>query len=159
MYRCCASIYKPPGCGPGHDETFHGKKKRRVSLGPSQPPAEGRVRVVAPRAQARHDPHRTSVSQEVAEQSAVGEVMVRSLIRSQLRLALVVTAGFMAALLICWALVHWMPTFADWHILGIPAAWLLLGVGVYPVIGACAWLYVRAATKNENQYRDLVDER
>ncbi len=130
-----------------------------MSIGPSRPPAEGRVRVAAPRAQARHIPNRISVSQEVAEQSAVGEVMVRSLIRSQLRLALVVTAGFIAALLLCWALVHLVPTFADWRILGIPAPWLLLGVGVYPVIGACAWLYVRAATKNENQYRDLVDEK
>lgn len=130
-----------------------------MSFGPSRPPAEGRVRVAAPRAQTGHVPQRTSVSQEVAEQSAVGEVMVRSLIRSQLRLALVVTAGFVAALLISWALVHWVPTFADWRILGIPAPWLLLGIGVYPALGACAWLYVRAATKNENQYRDLVDEK
>ena len=36
------------------------------------------------------------------------------------------------------------------------SSWAL---GVYPVIGTCAWLYVRAATKNENQYRDLVDEK
>lgn len=123
------------------------------------PPAQGRVRVSAPRTQARSIPARTSVSQEVAEQSAVGEVMVRSLIRSQLRLALVVTAGFMASLLVCWALVRWVPLFTDWRILGIPAPWLLLGVGAYPIIGICAWLYVRAATKNEAQYRDLVEER
>ncbi|NVM97698.1 hypothetical protein [Arthrobacter sp. SDTb3-6] len=99
----------------------------------------------------------TTVSQEVAEQSAVGEVMVRSLIRSQLRLALVVTAGFVAALLICWMAVRWVPAFAEWRILGIPAPWLMLGAGVYPIIGASAWLYVRAATRNEDRYRGLVD--
>ncbi|WP_287932581.1 hypothetical protein [Arthrobacter sp.] len=121
------------------------------------PPAPGRVRVVAPRRQARSVRAATSVSQEVAEQSAVGEVMVRSLIRSQLRLALVVSAGFVAALLICWMAVRWVPAFADWRILGIPAAWLMLGAGVYPIIGACAWLYVRAATRNEDRYRDLVE--
>lgn len=130
-----------------------------MTIGPSRPPAAGRVRVAAPRTQASHVPPGTSVSQEVAEQTAVGEVMVRSLIRSQLRLALVVTAGFTAALLLCWAFVRWVPFFSDWLILGIPAPWLLLGVGIYPIIGACAWLYVRAATKNENQYRDLVDEK
>ncbi len=130
-----------------------------MSIGPSRPPAEGRVRVSAPRAQARRILQRTSVSDEVAQQSAVGEVMVRSLIRSQLRLALVVTAGFMASLLLCWGLVRWIPLFTDWRILGIPVPWLILGVGVYPIMGACAWLYVRAATKNENQYRDLVDEK
>ncbi len=121
------------------------------------PPSNGRVRVVAPRSQTPPVRSNTSVWQEVAEQSAVGEVMVRSLIRSQLRLALVVSAGFVAALLICWLAVRWVPAFADWRILGIPAPWLMLGVGVYPVIGMCAWLYVRAATRNENRYRDLVE--
>lgn len=130
-----------------------------MSIESGRPPAHGRVRVVAPRRQAHHVPGGTSVSQEVAEQTAVGEVMVRSLIRSQLRLALVVTAGFMAALMVCWALVLWLPTFTDWHILGVPVPWLILALGVYPVIGTCAWLYIRAATKNENQYRDLVDEK
>ncbi|WP_181036030.1 hypothetical protein [Arthrobacter sp. BF1] len=115
--------------------------------------------MAAPRTQARHVFAETSVSQEVAEQTAVGEVMVQSLIRSQLRLGLVVTAGFMASLLVCWALVRWVPLFTDWRILGVPAPWLLLGVGAYPIIGICAWLYVRAATKNEDQYRDLVEEK
>lgn len=129
-----------------------------MSIGPSRPPAQGRVRVSAPKTAAQRIVHGTSVSDEVAEQSAVGEVMVRSLIRSQLRLALVVTAGFMASLLLCWGLARWIPLLSDWRILGIPVPWLILGLGVYPIIGACAWLYVRAATKNENQYRDLVDE-
>ena len=97
------------------------------------PPAEGRERVTAPRRQSPPLPGRTSVSQEVAEQSAVGEVMVRSLIRSQLRLGLVVASGFMAALLLCWALLAWVPMFGSWLILGIPAPWVLLGVGVYPL--------------------------
>ncbi|MHA7270502.1 hypothetical protein [Arthrobacter sp. HLT1-20] len=130
-----------------------------MSVEPPRPPAQGRVRVVAPRTLAHHVPHGTSVSQEVAEQTAVGEVMVRSLIRSQLRLALVVAAGFMAALLLCWALVLWLPTFTDWRVVGVPVPWLILAVGVYPLMGICAWLYIRAATKNEDQYRDLVDEK
>ncbi|MGO4385221.1 hypothetical protein [Specibacter sp. RAF43] len=125
--------------------------------GPDGSPATGRVRVVAPRSEAVHIPGGVSVSQEVAEQSAVGEVMVQSLIRSQLRLAVVVAAGFAAALLGCWMLIRFVPALMDWRILGIPAPWLLLGAGVYPIIGLTAWLYVRGATKNENRYRDLVD--
>lgn len=128
-----------------------------MSHPPGQPPAAGRERVTAPHTPAAPLPVRTTVSQEVAEQSAVGEVMVRSLIRSQLRLGLVVASGFVAALLLCWALVAWVPMFGSWLILGIPAPWILLGVGVYPLIGVCAWLYVRAAAKNESRYRDLVD--
>ena len=130
-----------------------------MNIGPSHPPAEGRVRVSAPRSQGGHVPHRTGAWDETAQQSDADEVMARSLIRSQLRLALVVAFGFLATLVLCWALVRWIPTFSDAGLLGIPVPWLLLGVGMYPVIGACAWLYVRAATKNETQYRDLVDDR
>lgn len=129
------------------------------SNGEQGPPATGRVRVVSPHSAARRVLGDASVSDEVAEQSAVGEVMVQSLIRSQLRLALVVSIGFMVALMIGWSAIRWVPAFRTWQIMGIPAPWLMLGVGVYPVIGACAWLYVRAATKNENRYRDLVDEK
>ena len=129
-----------------------------MSIGPSRPPAEGRVRVSAPRSEGRQAPHRSGAWDEMAQQSDAGEVMARSLIRSQLRLALVVAVGFLASLLLRWALVRWIPTFSDAGLLGIPVPWLILGVGIYPVIGACAWLYVRAATKNENQYRYLVDD-
>jgi hypothetical protein len=130
-----------------------------MSIGPTRPPAKGRVRVASPRSQAHQISSGVTVSQEVAEHTAVGEVMVRSLIRSQLRLALVVSAGFTASLLLCWGAVRWVPAIADWRIVGIPVPWLVLGIGVYPIIGACAWLYVRAATKNELAYRDLVDEK
>ena len=130
-----------------------------MSIGPSRPPAHGRVRVASPRSQTHRATSGVSVSQEVAEQTAVGEVMVRSLIRSQLRLALVVSAGFTASMLLCWIAVRWVPAVTDWRIMGIPAPWIVLGVGVYPIIVACAWLYVRAATKNEAAYRDLVDEK
>ncbi|MFC8302161.1 hypothetical protein ACFUCV_00575 [Specibacter sp. NPDC057265] len=128
-----------------------------MSLPPTGPPAEGRMRVRAPRTIPQLA-HETTVLDEVAEQSAVGEVMVRSLIRSQLRLAVVVAAGFLAALFLCWALMAWLPSFSQWRILGVPAPWLLLGVGIHPLIAVCAWLYVRAAAKNENRYRDLVAE-
>ncbi|ALV44721.1 hypothetical protein SAMN04489740_1833 [Arthrobacter alpinus] len=130
-----------------------------MSTGPTQPPATGRERVAAPRRNGHRESYGATVSQEVAEQTAVGEVMVRSLIRSQLRLAIVVSAGFAASLLLCWGAVRWVPAIAESRLAGIPLPWLVLGVGVYPIIGACAWLYVRAAAKNESAYRDLVDEK
>ncbi|MET1156302.1 MAG: hypothetical protein ABWX72_19110, partial [Arthrobacter sp.] len=53
-----------------------------------------RVRVVAPRSAAPHPPGGYTFSHELAEQSEIGELFVRSLVRSQLRLAVVVAAGF-----------------------------------------------------------------
>ena len=53
-----------------------------------------RVRVTAPRTAARP----AKETREAAQDSEVGQVFVRSLIRSQLRLALVVAAGFLLIL-------------------------------------------------------------
>ena len=51
-----------------------------------------------------------------------------------------------------------VPGLADARIAGIPFGWLLLGAGIYPVIGLGAWLYVRTAARNEARYRDLAGE-
>jgi uncharacterized membrane protein (DUF485 family) len=98
-------------------------------------------------------------SREAAEESEVGQVFVRSLIRSQLRLALVVATGFLLILFAFPMMLGLVPGLADSKIWGIPFGWLLLGVGIYPVIGLSAWLYIRTAARNEARYRDLAEER
>ncbi len=118
-----------------------------------------RVRVVAPRSLARSSPGSFPVSREVAEQTAVGEVFITSLIRSQLRLALVVASGFLLFLLGCGLLLAFAPDFSGITVATVPLPWLVLGLGIYPVIGLCAWLFVRSASRNEARYRDLVDEK
>jgi hypothetical protein len=42
---------------------------------------------------------------------------------------------------------------------GIPFDWILLGAGIYPVIGLSAWLFIRAAARNEARYRDLAGDK
>ena len=51
-----------------------------------------------------------------------------------------------------------VPGLAETRIAGIPFGWLLLGVGIYPVIGLSAWLYTRTAARNEARYRDLAGD-
>ena len=123
-----------------------------------------RVRVTAPHA-SPGDPvrgvsggTRPPESREAAQDSEVGQVFVRSLIRSQLRLALVVAAGFLLILAAFPLVLMVVPGLAGTGIDGIPFDWLLLGVGIYPVIGLSAWLYVRSAARNEARYRDLAGE-
>ena len=113
-----------------------------------------RVRVTAPRSVARP----AVESREAAEESAVGQVFVRSLIRSQLRLALVVAGGFLL-ILGAFPLLAAIPGLAESRIAGIPFDWLLLGAGIYPVTGISAWLYIRSAARNEARYRDLAEDR
>lgn len=113
-----------------------------------------RVRVTAPRSA----PRPAGESREAAEESEVGQVFVRSLIRSQLRLALVVAIGFML-ILGAFPLLAAVPGLADTRIVGIPFDWILLGTGIYPVIGLSAWLFIRAAARNEARYRDLAGDK
>ncbi|MHA7263285.1 DUF485 domain-containing protein [Arthrobacter sp. TMN-37] len=123
---------------------------------PSAAPA--RVRVTAPRTSARPSPGAYPVTREMAEHSAVGEVFVASLIRSQLRLALVVAGGFLIILTGIPVLLAVFPSIREVTLLTVPVPWLLLGLGVYPLSIACAALYVRSASRNEKRFQDLIDE-
>ncbi|MGM0929652.1 MAG: hypothetical protein ACQEXN_08080 [Actinomycetota bacterium] len=115
-----------------------------------------RVRVVAPRSAAPQSAGHYTFSHELAEQSEIGELFVRSLVRSQLRLAVVVAAGFGLILLGVAVLIALVPVTATLTIATIPLPWLLLGIGIYPVILACAALYNRAAARNERKFRELT---
>jgi len=98
-------------------------------------------------------------TREAAEESDAGQVFVRSLIRSQLRLGVVVAAGFLLILLAFALMLGLVPGLAQLRIAGLPFDWVLLGAGIYPVIGLSAWLYVRTAARNESRYRDLAGDK
>lgn len=126
-------------------------------LPPPAAEAPRRVRVTAPRsAPAPADSY--PVSQELDEQTEVGELFIGSLIRSQLRLALVVAGGFLLILLGVPVLLAFLPVIADLTLFTVPAPWILLGAGVYPLVIVCGVLYVRSAARNEARFLDLVDE-
>jgi hypothetical protein len=123
-----------------------------------------RVRVTAPHTGARGSvalPAARSAadSREASEESDAGQVFVRSLIRSQLRLGLVVAGGFLLILLGFRLMLGLVPGLAASKIAGLPFDWVLLGAGIYPVIGLGAWLYVRTAARNEARYRELAGDK
>ncbi|WP_258060514.1 MULTISPECIES: hypothetical protein [unclassified Arthrobacter] len=116
-----------------------------------------RVRVRAARsAPASAAPY--TVSRELDEQTEVGELFIGSLIRSQLRLALVVGGGFMVILLGVPVLLAFLPVVSGLTLFTVPLPWFLLGVGVYPLVIICGALYVRSASRNEQRFLDLVDD-
>ena len=110
-------------------------------------------------------PRRTVVGRTTAraarraldEQDVVGDLLVRSLVRAQLGLAVrlgAVLAGLLGGLPLLFAVV---PASRDQTVLGIALPWLLLGVLVYPVLCLGGWLYVRLAERNERDFVDLVE--
>ena len=121
----------------------------------SEPTPPRRVRVVSPRTAARAAAHRP-VRREIDEQTIVGEVYMRSLVRLQLRLAVgicLIFAVLLGGLPILFTL---EPGLSETHWLGMPLPWLLLGVVVYPVLVVTAWFYVRQAERNERDFAELV---
>jgi hypothetical protein len=82
---------------------------------------------------------------------------MRSLIRSQLRLALSVctlVAGVVGGLPALYVLA---PHLARVRLLGVPLPWVLLGGLIYPMFVACAFAYVRQAERTEHDFAELVD--
>ena len=128
----------------------------RTNPTPVTPPQ--RVRVTAPRTSARPSSSSYPVMREVAEESEVGQLFVTSLIRSQLRLALVVAGGFLIILIGIPVLLTLFPSISGVTVFTVPVPWLLLGFCIYPLVIGCAALYVRSASRNEKRFQDLIDE-
>ncbi|WP_022892778.1 membrane protein [Agromyces subbeticus] len=128
----------------------------------ASPPA--RVRVTAPRPGGAASPATGTVDRALphvgagAPTSDIAGVYARSLIRSQLRLAIVFAVGFVAATALFVLAIVLVPGLDDSFVFGVPVSWLLLGIGVYPLTITVGGLYVRAASRNEARYRSLTEE-
>ena len=94
---------------------------------------------------------------ELKEQTEVGEVLLRSLTRAQLMLAVRIFAVFGFFLLGLPALFATHPGLADYRVLGLPLPWLLLGGAVYPLLVLLALLYVRQAERNERDFVEFIE--
>ena len=103
---------------------------------------------------------RRSAVEDIDQQTRVGVVYVRALIRTQLLLGLSTVALVvvpLAALPLLFGLVPGVARPAGRA--AAPAGWLLLGFLVYPAILGVGWWYVRHAEGNEEQFTDLVEGR
>ena len=123
--------------------------ERRAAVDPSR----GR-----PRPSARRSPPPTRpVATEVDEQTALGQVYLRALIRSQLRLGWPRWRWWCCR---CWGAGRRGDVAAvrSLQVGPLPLWWLLLGLLVYPAIFGVGWWYVRLAQRNEDRFAALLDE-
>lgn len=97
-----------------------------------------RVRVTSPRASAGR-PRRATVASEIDAQTRLGEVYMASLLRAQLRLAILVIATLALLVGTLPLLFSLVPRVSDVSMFGMPLPWLLLGFLVYPVLVALGW--------------------
>ncbi|SDY16834.1 hypothetical protein SAMN05444365_101909 [Micromonospora pattaloongensis] len=130
-----------------------GPPDRSGSAGAVTPPRRTRL-VLAEVTRDRGDSDRTRT--ELAEQTRVGEALVRGLVRAQLalalRLSLVVAIG-LGGLPLLFAVA---PAVGTATLFGINLPWLLLGVAAFPLLVAVGWIFVRLAERNEQDFTALV---
>jgi hypothetical protein len=118
-----------------------------------------RIRVVHPRTEAASQAPVPPAVRVVDGSTDVDDVFVRSLIRGQARIAVLVTAaaavllGGIAVLGSVW------PVTERTKVAGVPLPWLVLGLLVYPLLLALAWFAVRQAERNEDAFRDVTTRR
>ncbi len=111
-----------------------------------------RVRVTGP-PRRRQAPQRPV---DIDAESPLSEVYLDSLLAAQLRLAgrillvLVLTVGSLPLVFLV------VPDLAAVTPFGLPLSWLLLGVGVYPVLVLLGWRFVVRAERNERDFVDLT---
>ena len=127
----------------------------RPGPGAGEPPR--RVVVTSPRTSAVRRPPGRSALRALDEQDLVGELLVRSLVRAQLMLALrllTVLAVLLGGLPLLFAVV---PATRDVQLLGLPLPWLALGVLVYPALVLGGAVHLRLAERHERDFVELVE--
>ncbi|WP_229067390.1 hypothetical protein [Actinoplanes sp. DH11] len=118
-------------------------------------PTTHRTRVVLADAAARRDAADRAAS-DLAEQTPIGEALVKGLVRAQLalalRLSLVVAAGLGTLPLLFVA----APGVATFRVFGVHLPWLLLGLLSFPFLVGVGAAYVRWAERNEQDFAAVI---
>jgi uncharacterized membrane protein (DUF485 family) len=96
---------------------------------------------------------------ELAEQTGVGEVLLDTLLRRQLRLGLRLLLFTAAPLVLLPLLVVVAPDLVASEVWGIGVMWWVLGGGVYPLMFVASRWYLRRAERNEREFVELVHRR
>jgi hypothetical protein len=94
---------------------------------------------------------------ELAEQTGIGEALVKGLVRAQLSLALrcaAVVAIGLGSLPLLFAVA---PAVAGARPFGVVLPWLLLGFAAYPFLFLVGWAYIHLAERTERDFTDLVE--
>lgn len=116
-----------------------------------------RVRVTGP-PRRRTTAVGSSRARDIDADTRLGGIYLGSLLREQLWLALRVLVA-LAVGVGSWPLVfHLWPGLATVAVAGVPVAWLVLGVLVYPLLVGLGWYYVRRAERNEEDFSELMAE-
>ncbi|HMM95615.1 MAG: hypothetical protein IE926_17490 [Micrococcales bacterium] len=97
-------------------------------------------------------------ARDIDEQTELGDVYLDGLMRAQLRLSVAILALTVAGLAALPAVLLLVPATRGVTVAGIPFAWLVLGVAVYPAAWVLARWYTRQSERIEADFTEVVEE-
>lgn len=112
-----------------------------------------RVRVTGP---PRRAVVRRERAREITEDTALGSVLMSSLLTSQLQLALRVIVPLLLLAFGLPLLFALVPSLTSVTALGVPISWIILAAGVYPLLVLLGWYFVRRAEAHEDDFIELL---
>ncbi len=115
--------------------------------------------MTSPRRDARRPAARRPATQELVEQTALGEVYLSALLRAQLRLSLAILLGVGVVVFGVPALLWLSPGLRTVQVGLLPLPWLVIGILIYPFVVIAARIYVRQSGRIEREFADLMTQR
>jgi len=96
---------------------------------------------------------------ELAEKTSWGATLIADQIRGLLVIGILFALAVLV-LVVGLPLAMWLaPGFARLEVVGVPLAWLLLGVAPFPVLGGIGLLYIRVTERHERAFVDMIEHR
>lgn len=133
-----------------------GRPGPRPGQRPGRAGPPNRVRVTSPRMGTASPPPARSPASEIDEQTGLGEVYMRSLLRTQLRLAVTLILVMVLTLGTLPLVFASQPQLSATRVLGLPLTWLVIGVLLYPMLLLGGVWLERAANRTERDFADIV---
>ncbi|MGW7533722.1 hypothetical protein [Amycolatopsis sp. NPDC054798] len=94
---------------------------------------------------------------ELEEQTSWGKLLVRDLVKVQLRTSVWLAVLVVVVLGALPALFYFLPAVARFTVIGIPIPWLVLGLLPFPFLFAVGLWYNRLAERHERDFVDMIE--
>ncbi|ACU95176.1 hypothetical protein [Saccharomonospora viridis] len=94
---------------------------------------------------------------ELAEQTSWGKLLVKDLVKVQLRAGLLLFGLVVAVLGALPLLFHHVPEVTTWRVIGLPLPWILLGIVPFPLLFGIGLWYNRLAERHERDFVAMIE--
>ena len=94
---------------------------------------------------------------ELEEQTSWGKLLVRDLVKVQLRTSVLLAVLVVVVLGVLPALFYFLPSVARFTVIGIPLPWLVLGLLPFPFLFVVGLWYNRLAERHERDFVDMIE--